>query len=154
MSGNFPFAAVDKLEQIWADKSHFACSNLARMTIYSCIDHLGTKWDLILNSLAVITCLGGVLILDYVIISMLFWDHKVNETCSLIHGPCPPGFILIVIFQFDGNNITKVAISVIRGEQTSSLCYTRLYSALSESSSSAHLVLSCGAQSGGLSTPQ
>lgn len=30
-SGNFPFAAVDKPEQIGADKSHFACSNLARM---------------------------------------------------------------------------------------------------------------------------
>lgn len=32
-SGNFPTAAVDKPEQIWADKSHFACSNLARMQL-------------------------------------------------------------------------------------------------------------------------
>ena len=35
---------------------------------------------------------------------MLFSDHKVNETCSL----SPRGFIFIIIFRLDGNNITKV----------------------------------------------
>lgn len=73
---------------------------------------------------------------------MLFSDHKVNETCSLMHWPCPRGFIFIIIFRFDGNNIIKVTNGCF--SEASFLRYIWLCSA--PSGSSTHLVLSCGTQ--------
>lgn len=66
------------------------------------MDHLGTEWDVNLKPLVFIPLLGGEG-LDYLIIWMLFSDHKVSETC----GPWPWGSFLI-IFQFDDKNISEV----------------------------------------------